>query len=341
MGAVVGHWKDITEAQRLTQSQLIPGVVEEDIKRENLVDRTAIALAQGKSIKWNREKVTLDSSVADVDIGEKMTWTSNVEYDQMETELKRSAIQRLLDKFVVDVYGTVNNYEAQSLFEMKKGMKRRLGDKIIYDDITYGSSKQFDGLHALAALETGTDLDIDEGGALSLDNVRKVIDAMKYGVDIIYLPFCIARRINAAYQERAFAGTAGDHVMSLISFGYNDVGKRIMFFDGIPLVPTDYLVAENDGVGDGSDLRAKWSSGTVTYSMFFIKFGDIFAGEPGLCLGFGDPEMGQDLYKVELFDKLEDYDAKGIRLVTYTAPLLGSSLCLGRIFDIQDLAVTV
>lgn len=341
MGEVIGHWKNLTEAQKLTQSQLIPGVIEEDIKRENLVDRAPVALAQGKSIKWNREKASLDTDVSDVDIGEKLTWTSSVEYDQQETELKRSAIQRLLDNFIVDVYGTIQNYEAQALFEAKKGMRRRLGDKLIYDDITYGASKQFDGLHALAAIQTGTDLDIDEGGALSMENVRKVIDAMKYGVDIIYMPGCIHRRINAAYQERAFAGTAGDHVMSQISFGYNEIGRRVMFFDGIPIVPTDFLLQENDGVGDGSNLRAKYTTGTVTYSIFFIKFGDVFNSEPGLCFAFGDPEMGKQLYRVELFDKLEDYDAKGFRLVTYTAPLLGSKLGLGRIFDVQDLAVTV
>ena len=340
MGAVVGHWKNLTEAQKLTQSQLIPGVIEEDIYRNSLLDRTPVVLAQGQSIKWNRESTVLDDAVQNMDIGEKMTWTSNVEYDQQETSLKRKAIQRLLDNFIVDVYGTINNYEAQALWEIKKGMMRKLGDSLIYDDITYGSSKQFDGLHALAAIQTGTDLDIDEGGALSMGNVRTVIDAMKYGVDAIYLPYCIHRRINAAYQERAFAGTAGDHTMSLISFGYNEVGRRVMFFDGIPLVPTDFLVKENDGVGDGSDLRAKYTTGTETYSIFFIKFGDIFNSEPGLCVGFGDPEMGQSLYKVELFDKLEDYHAKGIRLVTYTTPLLGSKLCLGRIFDVQDSAVT-
>lgn len=341
MGAVVGHWKTLAEAQRLTQSQLIPGVIEEDIKVGNLLERAPVALAQGQSIKWNREKVVIEGDVADVDIGEKLSWTSSMEYDPQETELKRSAIQRVLDRFVVDVYGTINNYENQTLWEMKKAMGRRLGDKLIYNDITYGNAKQFDGLHALAAIQTGTDLDIDEGGALSLDNLRKQIDAMKHGVDIIYLPMCIQRRINAAYQERGFAGTAGDHIMSQISFGYNEIGKRVTFFDSIPLVTTDYLVKENDGVGDGSDLRAKWTTSTVTYSIFLIKFGDIFNNEPGLCMGFGDPEMGSDLYRVEPFDKLEDYDAKGIRLVTYVAPLLGSKLCLGRIFDVQDLAVTV
>jgi len=337
--AVIGHWNSLAEAQKLTQSQLIPGVIEEDIKLENLMDRAPVALAQGKSIKWNRENIVLDTEVVDVDIGQQLSWTSNVTYDAQETTLKRKAIQRVLDNFIVDVYGTVNDYEAQALWEIKKGMIRKLGDSLIYDDID-SDALQFDGLHALAYEQTGTDLDIDEGGALSIMNLRLQIDAMKHGVDIIYMPIPIARRIDAFYYEAGttdLVGTSLTSLRSLISFGINDVGKRITFFDGIPIVKTDYLVKETDG---SNAPRVKNTSGT-TYSIFMIKFGDIFAGNPGLCVGLGDPEMTGKLFKVELFDKLEDYDAHGIRLVTYPAPLLGSKLCLGRIFDITDAAITI
>jgi len=336
MGAVIGHWKTLEEAQKLTQSQLLPGVVEEVIKRESLLDRVPVALAQGQTIKWNREKTTLEADVQNLDIGGKLSWTSSIEYDAQETTLKRKALQRLLDNFIPDVYGTINNYEAQALLEIKKGVTLALGDNLIYDD-TDDDTKEFDGLHALAYEQTGTDLDIDEAGALSLYNLRTQIDAMKHGVDIIYMPMAIARRMDAAYQEAAFAGTAGDRAFAQISYGLNEMGRRIMFFDGIPIVRTDFLVKETDG---SNAPRTKWTSSTVAYSIFLIKFGDVFAGNPGLCMGFGDPEMGSQLYKVELFNKLENYDAKGIRLVSYVSPLLGSKLCLGRIYDVQDLAVT-
>jgi len=334
MGAIVGHWKNLTEAQRLTESQLLPGVVEEIIKRENLLERVPVALAQGKSIKWNREKVTLEADVQNLDIGQQMTWVSSMEYDAQETTLVRKGMQRLLDNFIVDVYGTVQNYEAQALLEIKKGVTLALGDNLIYDDPA-DDSKQFSGLHDLAYMQTGTDLDIDEAGALSLYNLRTQIDAMKHGVDIIYMPMVIARRMDAAYQEAAFAGTAGDRAFAQISYGLNEMGKRIMFFDGIPIVRTDFLVKETDG---SNAPRVKNTSGTA-YSIFLIKFGDIFAGNPGLCMGFGDPEMGSQLYRIEMFDKLEDYDAAGIRLVSYVAPLLGSKLCLGRIYDVTDAAI--
>jgi hypothetical protein len=338
----IGHWKTLTEAQKLTQSQLIPGVVEEDIFRNNLLDNIPVAQASGKSIKWNREKVVLDDDVAGADIGDELNWTSDMEYEQQEVELKRKYLQRVLDHFIPDVYGTINNYEAQVLLEMKKGMVRRLGNDLIYDDLTYGGTLQFDGLHALAAVQTGTDLDIDEGEAgLSLANLRKMLDAQKAGTDFIYMPFEIARLMDAAYQEAGFAAlaTASAGNLGLINYGVNEMGKRVMYFDGVPILRTDFLVAENANTGVGSDARAKYTSGDKQYSVFGIKFGDIFNGEPGLTLGFGNTEMLGQFYKLVPFENLEDYDAAGIRMISYVAPLLGSKLSLARIYDIEAVAV--
>jgi len=310
-------------------------VIEEDIYRNNILDRIPVAQASGKSIKWNRESSVMDADISNIDIGDQLSWSASMTYEQMEVALKRKYVQRILDHFVPDVYGTINNYEAQVLWEMKKGIIRRLGDDIIYDDLTYGT-KEFDGMHALAAVQTGTDLDLEQSGALSLGNLRKQHDAMKHGVDFCYIPYLIARRIDAAYQEAGLAqlasGTAG--TMGMISYGVDDTGKRITYFDGVPFLRTDFLVSETADTGEGSDARAKSASGQ--YTLFNIKFGDVFNGEPGLCLGFGNTQMFGQFYKIVLFDELEGYDAGGIRLVSYIAPLLGSKLCLGRVYDITD-----
>lgn len=334
----IGHWATLTQCQKLTQSQLIPGVIEEDIFRNNLLDRIPVGQALGKTIKYNREQVVLDTAVGNADIGDQLSWSASMTYEQVEVTLKRKYIQRRLDAFIPDVYGTINDYEAQVLWEMKKGFTRRLGNDIIYDDITYGSSKQMDGMHAMAALQTGTNLDIDEGQAgISLHNMRLIHDEMKHGVNFWYMPYNIARRIDEAYQEVGLvalkSATAG--TMGMISYGINDQGKRVMFFDGVPILRTDFLRPEDPSVGDGSDLRTKNESET-NYSAFAITFGDVFNQEPGLSLGFGNTEMLGNFYKIVLFDELEEYDAGGIRLVSYLAPLLGSKLGLGRIFDIED-----
>lgn len=353
-----GHWKTLAEAQKLTQSTKIPGVFEEDIKRNAPLDRMPVAQASGTGLKieWLRESTTTEDAVVETEVGDSLAWSDDIEYTEVETTLRRAYIQRKLDHYVEGIYGTYNNYKAQLLLESEKGLKRKISDRLIYADTTYGGSPtQWDGLHALvaergtpnaAATTTYSDLNIDMAtGALSLTLVRRLLDAMKHGVDELWVPFEIGRRIDAAYEEKGFAGlaysTAGS--LALLTRGFNEIGAPILFFSGVPIIRTDYLVAESDGTGTGatSNARAKYSSGTKTYSLFGLKYGNPLAQDPGVCFGFGGTEGQGDLYKLTLFPELEDYDASGMRLVTYGTVLLGSTLCLSRIFDITDAAIVV
>lgn len=349
-----GHWNTLAEAQKLTQSMKIPGVFEEDIKRNNPLERMPVAQAarSGRKIEWLRELTTTEAAVAEIDIGEQLSWSEDVTYEEKEMELKRTYIQRKLDHFVEGIYGTYNNYEARVLLESEKGLKRRLGARIIYADTTYTSAKQFDGLHALAAehgapYTAGSSNDaknINAGdAALSINLVRTWVDAMKLGIDELLTPYEVLRRFDAAYQEKGYAGTAGDHSLMFISMGYNDIGKRVLFWDGIPMVRTDYLVAEDDATGTGSstDARGLYSSGDKVYSLFALKYGNVLNMEPGITFAYGGTEGQGDFYKLVRFPELEDFDAGGLRLVNYSAILLGSSLCLGRIYDIQDAAIVI
>ena len=354
-----GHWANLAAAQKLTQSMKIPGVFEEDIKRNNPIDRVTVGQAanSGLKIEWLREQpaavTAIEAAVADIDIGDQLAWTEDVDYDEKEMTLRRCYIQRKLDKFLPGIYGTYNNYEARSLLEAEKGLKRKLGARIVYADNTYTSAKQFDGLHALA-YEHGTPYtagsaydqkNIDNGDAgLSLIFLRTMMDAMLHGVDELWAPYEVIRRMDAAYQERGFLQAAANTTsMAFISMGYNELGKRVLFWDGAPLIRTDYLVAEDDDTGTGADgaARALYASGDKVYSMFAIKHGNVLNQEPGLTFAYGGTEGMGDLYKLVRFPELEDYDAGGLRLVNYGALLLGSSLCLGRIFDIQDAAITI
>lgn len=357
-----GHWNTLAEAQKLTQSTKIPGVFEEDIKRNNPLDRITVGQAahSGLKIEWLREDSSavdaIEAAVTDIDVGEQLSWSDDVTYTEKEMTLRRSYIQRKLDHFLPGIYETYNNYEARQLLECEKGLKRKIGARIVYADNTYGTgaSKMFDGIHALAA-EHGTAYDssnlgndpknIDNGEAgLSLAYLRTMVDEMKHGCDELWAPYEIIRRMDAAYQEKGFvglaSGTAG--TMGFITLGFNDLGKRVLFWDAIPVIRTDYLVAEqaNTGTGASSDERKLRTSGDRQYSMLGIHHGNVLDMEPGLTFAYGGTEGQGDLYKLVRFPELEDYDAGGLRLVTYGAMLLGSTLSLGRIFDIEDVAIT-
>lgn len=344
-----GHWDTLAAAQKLTQSTKIPGFFEEDVKRNNPIERVTVAQAakSGLKIEWLREKstnvATLETAVTEVDIGAQLSWTEDVDYDEMEAELKRSYIQRKLDHFVQGIYGTFNNYEVIMLGECEKALKRKVGARLIYaDDYTSG---QFNGIHAWVRNASG-DLNIDQGSVgLSLHNLRVMVDAMKHGCDELWMPFEIVRRMDAAYQEKGFAGLAynvGGN-LGFLTLGYNELGKRVLFWDAIPIIRTDFLTGEETDSGltsASSDVRALYSS-DKSYSVFGVKHGNVMAQQPGLTYAYGGTEGLGDFYKLVRFPELENYDAGGIRLVNYGAVLLGSSLCLGRIADADDVAITV
>ena len=345
-----GHWVTLAAAQKLTQSMKIPGVFEEDIKRNNPIERVTVGQAahSGLKIEWLREQSTtmstLEAAVTEVDIGEQLSWTEDVDYDEKEATLKRSYVQRKLDHYLPGIYGTYNNYEARVLLECEKAIKRKIGARFIYaDDYVSG---QFNGCHAWAREITG-DLNIDMGEVgLSLEKLRLMVDAMKHGCDELWMPFEIVRRMDAAYQEKGFAGLAYNVAgnMGFLTLGYNELGKRVLFWDAIPVIRTDFLVAENQNVGlasTASSVRTVYSADDKQYSVFGVKHGNVLAQQPGLTYAYGGTEGLGDFYKLVRFPELEDYDAGGIRLVNYGAVLLGSSLCLGRIADIEDVAITV
>lgn len=351
-----GHWATLAEAQKLTQSTKIPGVFEEDIKRNNPLERLPVAQAAGTGLKieWLREGTTTEDAVVEANPGGQLSWGEDVTYDEVESTLRYIYLQRKLDRYVQNIYGTYNNYKAQVLLEMEKGIKRKVGARLIYGDTTYGGTPtQFDGLHALAAERgspwagsgTNSKLNMDMGNAgLSLIYLRTQIDAMKYGADEIWLPSEIGLRFDAAYDERGFTYAVSSNETyhySLITRGVNELGMPILFFMGLPLVRTDYLVKEEDGTGTGasSDARALYSS-TGNFSLFCIRRGNVLAQEPGVTYAFGGTEGLGDFYELWTWDRLEDFNAGGMRMDTYGSVLLGSTLCLGRIIDISDAALT-
>lgn len=344
----IHHWNSLEEAEKLTQTTLIPGVVEVDIRRNPILGlNMPVAWTPGKTIKWVKEDPNnnMVGQTAPVDIGGQLTWSSNVKYTVEEVTMTRRYVQRLLDNFIPDVYGTINNYEAIVMAEMQKGIFIDLNDLILYGDKDFNAG-EFDGIHAWAATQT-VDAGLNQDGndtGLNLSKLRTMNTNMKLGVDVWYFPFPISDRLALAYLDGLGGETTGALTargqLSYVSMTINDLGKRVMAYDSVPIVPTDYLVAEESDTGrDGTTARGKNADAETpdsTFSIFGLKFGNIYQGNPGLMYGFGATDMAGQLYRTVLFETLEDYDAKGIRFVSYGTTLLGSKFGLCRMFDVDD-----
>ena len=106
-------------------------------------------------------------------------------------------------------------------------------------------------------------------------------------------PYEIIRRMDAAYQERGFLYTVSGTTqtqgsLAFLTMGYNEIGKRVLFWDGIPIIRTDYLVAEqaNTGTGASADARALNTSGDNQYTIFGIRKGNVMNMEPGVTFAY-------------------------------------------------------
>lgn len=317
--AIVGHWDNVTEAQKLVQHDLLlAGVVEEIIEYGQLLPKLPVFGIDAKNITYRREK-TLPSAKF-YDIQEQLDWTTGVDYDTVDLSLKRVAAQRVLDHFMAKNYRNPNDFRAIMLSECSKGCLRTIEDKLIYGNSST-DPQEFDGMRQLV----DANMRIDEGGALSLANLRQVLDEVRPEASFILMPFELQRRMDAAMWE---AGISGSSIVR-VQGSENSLGKRLTYFDGTPIIPTDFLVKE-DASGN------KDSTGTA-YSVYVVRTGQLMEG--GLAMAVGAETGKPNMFRVVELDNLEDYDAAGIRLVAYMALGLGSTKSLAQIYNVSDAAV--
>ncbi|KKM60908.1 hypothetical protein LCGC14_1537140, partial [marine sediment metagenome] len=112
-------------------------------------------------------------------------------------------------------------------------------------------------------------------------------------------------------------------------YGLDKFGSRIDWFDGIPIVISDYLLDEANNTVDKDPGNDSGYS-----SIRALRFGSIIDG--GISLVTGGDTGGVDFFKMVEIEQLEDYDAGGIRLVAYVALAQGSSKASAVIHSIDE-----
>lgn len=341
--AVVGHWNNLAEAEKLTQSMLQSGVIQTVIDEGHLLPRLAIKQITGIDYVYNREdSFNAEDGAAFYDIREEIPWTSDVTYTKVTVPLKRIIRQDPIDNFIKMTYNDPNDYQALMIAQLVKRMTRFIEHNLIYGDVDFGpvSNKEFDGLHALGAANTGN-LDIDANGAFSIRELRLALNAMKIsdaqlgkGGVIILAGDVVATRLDAAYEEQ---GLASNNSITRLAATRDAVGQRQLTFDAIPIIRSDFLQSEQAATGEGSDAKALFTSGTAEYSLFVIRIGQT--EDSGLSWLFGGDTGPAEFMRHVHFEVLEGYDSGGERMVTYGAPALGASHSLARIHGITDAAI--
>lgn len=325
--AIVGHWTSLAEAQKLVQSVLLQGIIQEIIEEGQIMPSLPVTGITGKSLKYNRES-TLPSAQF-YDIHEQIPWSADVSYaTQVEVELKRVIFQTILDNFMAKNYKNPNDYESIVMMEAAKGCLRTMEQNLIYANPST-NTKAVESLWSLTPAAQVVE-NHGSGGALSLAKLREMMDLVRVpGRKILLCSRAVGRRIDAAFQE-------GDLGKGQLSWAVNQLGQRVTIFNGAEIVRSDYMLQTE---GDSSRPTAWGGTGASNSSIFCLTLTPLTSG--GLSLVIGADTGGPNFFSVTKISDLEDYDAAGIRLTAYVNLALGSTKAIGKLENITDAAVTV
>ncbi len=320
--AIIGFWKTLSEAELLTETVLLRGVIDEIIEEGQLIPRLPITQIDGQDLAYNREVGTPSADF--YDIGEEIASQANEDYDQITTALKRAIGQWDLDHFVTGTYRNKNDLKAVAISRARKGVARTVEDKLIYGDKS-ATPKEFDGLQVLCSagqrINQGSS---STGAALSLANLDELIDSVKPRPTLLLMSFELLRRLSAVGR----GGTSSYPVVQMPESAGGDIQPMITAYRGIPIQRSDYMLQTEDISGGDYDAR----TGGATSSIIAIRFGEIDDGAVSLV-------TGNPAFELREWDHLENKDAGRIRLVWYLALANGSTKSLGIIDGITDVAV--
>lgn len=318
--AITGYFSSPDEMNKLTQSKLLPGVVQEVREVGQLLPLLPVTTIDSYSLKWNREGTL--PTVSEKSKGEQYAWKEVATYSQPTLALKEYGDQWALVKGAQETYKDPNDYRAVILSQIIKGGLRTIEDQLIYGDATT-YPKQFDGLDKLCAATGahafGANQDYDMGGGtigLSITALLALMRACKPRPSFILMPGTI--------QDKLFIYSMAKAGAIVMARQADEFGKMISYVNGIPIVVSDYLTTETDNTGG--------KASTALVSVYAIRTGPIEDGGVSLCLG--GSTGGKDFFETNFFSTLEGYNAEGIRAYCYVALAMGSTKSIARVHSI-------
>lgn len=288
------------EAEKLSQGELLRGVIEEFIDREELFALLPFSPVTGKALAYNREKTLATGDW--LDVNENVNESAST-FAEVNTRLRALIGDVDVDKFLDTTMSEHNSQRAIQIASKVKGMRNQFKDALINGTT---ANKQFDGIKALVTLDHTIDGTGKNIGFSMLDELR---DAVKLGADVIMM------RSEHIRAYRALLRTMGGNNGSLIQVP--NFAQPILAHDGCPIIVNDYIAKTDSGGGVFvSDIYAmKLDEGNGLHGLFA-------AGTPA---GFVIEDLGT----------VQNKDATRTRIKMYTGLALKSNHALGKVRSVK------
>ena len=296
------------EAEKLSNNQLIAGVIEQIIDRNDLMAVLPFAQVNGKAYVYNRENTLAGADWLDPNdaINEGAST-----FTEVVAKLRILAGDVDVDKFLQATMGNTNDQMAIQIAQKAKGVAREFSRTLALGNATT-NAKEFDGLPQLAAAAGGTQTVTAgaNGAALTLTMLDELVDAVPNGPDVIVMRRGTIRAFRALL--RATYGT--DAVMQQLE----NFGRPMLTHNGIPIIMNEFLGAtETQG------------SSSATCSVYALRMNEL----DGLHGLYGGDNAG---IVVENIGTVQNKDAVRIRLKWYTGLALKSTRSIGRLKGVTN-----
>jgi HK97 family phage major capsid protein len=248
----------LADAQRLTNNQFVQGIIETIILESDILAMLPFMEVNGASLLYNQEATLSGASW----YAPSATWT-----EQAVTVTQKTAALTILggdvdvDNFMNQTFRNPNQLRAEAVQSKAKAVAFEFNDKFFNG---LGSSNQPTGLRLLASAGQTYSLGVN-GATPTLADYDTMIDLIKPGK-----PDCIVMSKRSRRTLKALRRASGG---GFLETDYNAFGKRVEFYDGIPIIVDDNI---SDALTVGTSVNCS--------TVFAIKFG-YATGVMGLMNG--------------------------------------------------------
>lgn len=295
------------EAEKLSNNDLLRGVIEEVIDREDLFAVLPFAKTEGKAYVYNRENGVVEAEFLDPN---DVVPEGAATFTEVMTKVRILAHDVDVDKFLAQTMDDVNDQVGIQLAAKAKGLARKFRKTLILGNNTT-NPKEFDGVEVLTAACGATQNIVvgDNGAALTLSMLDELLDAVPNGADVIMMRPGTIRAFRALLRQAG--GTAPAELM------LEDFGRPMLTHNGVPIIENEFIPVAAQGTA------------TDTTSIYALRLNET-DGLHGLYAG---PNAGM---VVEPIGTVQNKDAWRYRVKWYAGLALKSTKSVARLVGITN-----
>jgi hypothetical protein len=298
------------EAEHLSSNQLISGVIDQIIERDDLFSILPFVKTEGKAYVYNRENGigTADWLDPNDAVNE-----SAATFNEIVAKLRILAGDVDVDKFLQQTLGDTNSQMAIQIAKKAKTVGRMFHQALATGDAV-ANTKQFDGLAKIAAAAGGTQLVSAgvNGNALTLSMLDELCDAIPNGADVLVM----RRGTIRAYRALLRATYGTDAVMQQLE----NFGRPMLTHNGIPIIMNEFLAGN----------ETKGTSVGTTASVYALRMNEL----DGLHGLYGGDNAG---LVVENIGTVQNKDATRIRVKWYCGLALKSTRSIAALQGVTNI----